>query len=718
MPKGKKKILIISTLLLTVMFCFFVTPIEQALAQSATNTTNLTGFIPGVGATDGVTPADDGRVVKFDPAGEFIYGGLSVIGALIAKIGGGLLDVSLSLFVVNMVGTMEFLGLDDTITYVWQVIRDLFNLLFIFGIVFIGFQIILGLEDSRAKKNLGTLLIAALLINFSLFVTQLVVDFGNIAAAEISNQFVYSGDNEPWTIFNEDIEALSSGFIEAARLDTITNNTLSLASDLRNGELVVPEQTLGMVEALSLGLVIALMFIVIGLVFAAGAFLMITRFIFLFVLMMFSPVMFLGMVLPKYKNLSDQWRKNLINQTLVGPAFLFMLWVSLYALQTLRVNLASTEMNVIAFMVSCFIVAGFAWMSLRVAKRFSTWTANTATSVIGGVSFGLGANILRGTVGRWAQNYADSDAAKDRAANSFLGRRALNLSRTLGDASFDARRVGGLGKRLDLGEGRKGGYKTITNDIAKREQTYSDNLGTVSDDDEKVASLQTEVDGIEQAIKGKKSQIQAERRRLSDSNIDAAVKREIRDNVEAMRAEVEDLEEERNKKTEDLSAEKQRRQLGSRLNIPGTISAEIKKQKETLEDHKNKFAAAQAAIRENEAVLKDSLATDADKDAARKAIDDAKNNMGSIKQQIATTKKTMAEAEDKANKAAGGYAASVENKNWVTNLFQNKSQNKNAAKEIRDKNKKKIKSKSKGSKDGGGGDKKEEKSDDGDKESK
>jgi hypothetical protein len=70
----------------------------------------------------------------------------------------------------------------STISIGWTAVRDLSNMFFIFVLLFIAIQTILGLAGGSAKRWLSHVIIAALLINFSLFLTGVVIDAGNVLA--------------------------------------------------------------------------------------------------------------------------------------------------------------------------------------------------------------------------------------------------------------------------------------------------------------------------------------------------------------------------------------------------------------------------------------------------------------------------------------------------------------------------------------------------------
>ncbi|MEX0912920.1 MAG: hypothetical protein WDZ56_00145 [Candidatus Paceibacterota bacterium] len=620
----------------------------------------------------------------FDPMAGVVYQALTSIGGLFAWLGGTLLNISLSMFVFNLPLTLKELGLMEVISYVWKIVRDLFNLLFIFGLTWIGFRFILGLDVNGAKRNLGTLLVAALLINFSLFATQLIIDVGNVAAAEIGDLFTPAEGSKTQKLFDIDIVDISTNFIAATDIKNIGDNTLAMSGFIATGEErpTGNETALGLGDALAMGLTITILLILLGFVFAAGAFLMFARALYLIFLMMFSPVMFLGFVLPKMEKISKDWWHQLINQTLVGPAYIFMLLIALRVLDTLMGKSGGSEVNTWVFIMSSLLVAAFAWASLVVAKKFGALGATTSMNFAGSAFAGGAAAMARGSAGRAFQGLSESRWLRNKAAEKsprgWMARRVFNTSSKLGDASFDVRNVAGVGKKIGAGEGRKGGYATVTKEIADKEKAFADRLGTVDDKDERVSALQLEVEAAEQAMESKRKKIKEEQdeiTRLERAKAAAATpadKESIQDQINVKKAEinsyrteVEKHKEDVDKRKEDVQTEKFRRQVGK---IPPATAATLKTMRD---DIKAKLVAYEAET------------VPADKETKRA--------------EIARLKKDLATAEKAAKKEAGGYAFTVENKGLISNIFlgRDKNQNQNAGKEIRKAYKDKAKSKDK-----------------------
>lgn len=70
----------------------------------------------------------------------------------------------------------------------WRIVRDFSNIFFILVLLFVSIKMILGLGGAEIKKMVVNVIIAALLINFSMFMTQVVIDSSNILALIFYNK--------------------------------------------------------------------------------------------------------------------------------------------------------------------------------------------------------------------------------------------------------------------------------------------------------------------------------------------------------------------------------------------------------------------------------------------------------------------------------------------------------------------------------------------------
>ena len=73
------------------------------------------------------------------------------------------------------------------ISIAWGIVRDLSNIFFILALLYIAIQTILGMGH-ETKKMIVHVIIMALLINFSMFFTKVVIDSSNVLALIFYNK--------------------------------------------------------------------------------------------------------------------------------------------------------------------------------------------------------------------------------------------------------------------------------------------------------------------------------------------------------------------------------------------------------------------------------------------------------------------------------------------------------------------------------------------------
>jgi hypothetical protein len=228
-----------------------------------------------------------------------IFAGISipVLGAL-TRISAWLLDISIK----STLETGKITVLNDQIGVVWSTVRNVLNISFIFALLFVSIKTILGSSNVDTKKTISSVIIAALLINFSLFFTKIFIDAGNLLAVNLYNLITTNGTHSPGSlIFNwgtyssmwkslEGAEVFGSGFW----INVITVNIF--------------------------------MWMCIGtFLYVAGLFFVRTTV--LIFLMAVSPIGFMGSVLPQISEYSKMWRENLYGQIAIAPIFLLFFYL-------------------------------------------------------------------------------------------------------------------------------------------------------------------------------------------------------------------------------------------------------------------------------------------------------------------------------------------------------------------------------------------------------
>ncbi len=291
-------------------------------------------------------------------------------------------DYAISEFIVGF-GRLYITGTGETIDALWGTVRDIFNLTFIFGLVYIGFKMILDSSDSSARKMLVSLIGAALLVNFSLFITKFVIDFSNIAATQVYNAFESSGEL-----------SITNGFMTVMGITSM----------------MTYEYTAGGSFAYVIGML--LVFSVLAYVFLAGAIMIIIRFVALNIYMVFSPFMFLGWVFPALQGYSRDYWSGFLRQAFFAPAFIFMLYLSYQVASTFPVqrDLAnmfnpngSTVSDAPGLIPYFALVIVFLCASMIVAKKMGAHGSTMAISVGNKLRGNAQGFMYRNTGGRLAK---------------------------------------------------------------------------------------------------------------------------------------------------------------------------------------------------------------------------------------------------------------------------------------------------------------------------
>ena len=106
----------------------------------------------------------------------------------------------------------------------WGVVRDLSNLFFILILLYIGIKMILGLGGHDVKKMVVQVIIMALLINFSMFFSKIIIDSANILAlvfydkidvcTEVSGQNMVNGQPKPCVNYLPISDPAKTGIVE------------------------------------------------------------------------------------------------------------------------------------------------------------------------------------------------------------------------------------------------------------------------------------------------------------------------------------------------------------------------------------------------------------------------------------------------------------------------------------------------------------------------
>jgi hypothetical protein len=228
---------------------------------------------------------------------EAVIGVLWVIASfckLLVELAGQTLDLTLSPTLYNFTN-------NDMITFGWTMVRDICNLFFLLILLFIAFCTILQIDKYHAKKTLLTLILMALLINFSKPIAIFIFDGAQIAM----NYFLKS----------------ITGATGGGSVSAIYSNINGIAEIVYRG--LENQKT-------SIGLAIQHIFAIIFLFMLAIAYFtiaifLIIRIVAVMVLIIVSPLAFLATAVPDFQKMSSSWWSALFSYSYYGPAVAFFL---------------------------------------------------------------------------------------------------------------------------------------------------------------------------------------------------------------------------------------------------------------------------------------------------------------------------------------------------------------------------------------------------------
>ncbi len=468
---------------------------------------------------------------------------------------GMLLNFAVTDYVIGFGNQFINSGLGFAVNNLWTTVRDIFNLTFIFGLVYIGFKMILDSSDSNARKMLVHIILAALLVNFSLFFTKFIVDFSNIAAAQIAQGF------EVGQIGGVDRYLIADKFIDEMGVSSIWGEGKGLSA-LVNGEASPYTYIFGMM----------IIFIITAFVFFVGGILLMIRFVVLNLYMILSPIMFLGWVFPGLASYSQMWWNGFLARAFFAPAYLLML----YFAATILTEFAALNQsagtkgigdflmdpaknqeafgNIVPYfaMMAIFLIAAVivaqkmagqgGEMAMSIGKSMVGGTRRALQRGAGNATFGGIGWVGQKTIGLGAHTLANSKGLNKWASESKLGEYVHKASTKVADSSLDVRQIAGLGKALGIGEGTKGGLSTRIKQQATADAAYQKSLkqNVTRDDNNELTKDAKEV--VDKAL-SKNNKLTELNTSLKDLNADAEVFGKTITETEAkLKAERENLE--------------------------------------------------------------------------------------------------------------------------------------------------------------------------------
>lgn len=377
----------------------------------------------------------------------------------------------------------------DFVQTAWQLVRDISNIFFIIIMIWSGLSAVFNTSKLSYKKVIPTLIINALIINFSLFATRVVIDISNITARLFYDRIevCQKDDSEDCATGPGGFKSVSASIVSSFNPQKVIQNanllntpsapdfnpdadTEGSGSNTENGAgagdfNAVPNNGATDTSGLSrsdteyaayFGLVTLIMIMIAfgtALMFWKTAFMFVGRVIGLYVAMIFSPFAFLSRGnIPLVGGIPginySSWMKDLTNYALLAPIFVFFLYIIHSFLQVDFINGLGLEQNTSNFfeaalyvVVPMLIIYGLISKGVGIAKGLAGSLGNAvqdmatkATGVVAGGAFGVATGGLAYAGSRFGSRIGRA------IGQSRLGRRAsLSVARNGANASWIAR---------------------------------------------------------------------------------------------------------------------------------------------------------------------------------------------------------------------------------------------------------------------------------------
>lgn len=329
----------------------------------------------------------------------------------------------------------------------WVFVRNVANILFIIAMIILGMATLLRVEKYNYKHLIPELVLMAIAVNFSLVVAQLVLGVADTFQAQFlpNNKDVLNALAHQLMI--SPLQNISKGIFQGSFADLIAT------------------------------LVYFIFAVGTFFVFAAIAAFLVIRIVALWLLLMFSPVAYVGMILPDTHHEAMKWWSNFLKYAFQTPILGFFLHLCAVIAVSQSKFLAKATENTSLVTGGVNTAAQFAYNSLssvlllvclmaglEVAKELGTFGASTITGAVEKATHAIGVRPIEMGL---ESAYSRAQKYKRRATANWTS----PLTNARGETFYDrdpitGERRGGLNfARGVKGLAKKIGYSTLNADI-------------------------------------------------------------------------------------------------------------------------------------------------------------------------------------------------------------------------------------------------------------
>lgn len=388
------------------------------------------------------------------------------LGVLILEIAGYLFNYLLNFSVVNF--SELYSKVKDAVETGWTVFRDLANILIIGIFTFIAIGTILGLESFNAKKMVAKVLIIAVLINFSLLFTKMIIDASNFTALQFYKAALgqVAAAGAPVSSTGTTAGAAQSSGISGQFMQAI--GITGFASAYGQVRAIQEKSDNGFI-GVGFGILSFIFLVGAAIVLFYGCFLLVSRAILLIFLMVTSSLAFASYLIPAWETSGygfKTWKDSLWKSAVFAPLLMLFLWITLLVAGGLKtVTTGTTGVTLggammapkdnVAAIVGYLMILGMLFLSFKLSSSFAGKISGFSMAalapalgiVLGGrLASALGKPLLGGAAGAISRGL--ENASKARLQNMSLADQQAGKGSRLSNLLY------GASKQFKKAEGR------------------------------------------------------------------------------------------------------------------------------------------------------------------------------------------------------------------------------------------------------------------------
>lgn len=399
---GNTVMRILKITVLTLILVFVSLEIPVVRGQDGVGITDVletvtSVVIPGFGVASGIKNIAGASSAVEATAGKETCGVLSgsftqcIIDAtnwLVGKV--ALLLGSLTAFLISLAGAFIDVIINATKTITksplvqegFKITLNIANLGFVLAIIIIAFATILRISGYGLKNILWKLVVAALLVNFSFAIAGVIIDFNNI----LGDYFLKAATPQK-------IKALSNSLAGLLNIQQLAGGTPTTAAQFGNA-------------LVSLAAIVIFNTLLV-IVFFALAVMLLIRYVYLTILLIFMPLVWVFWIFPAMEGHWKKWWDKFFQWNFFYPGIAFFVYLSMVANEKfgeLIKSGAGSEAGKSAAVIAGFPVASFLQILLVSGLLFGGLMAAQAfgiasTSSVLGMAKGVG-RFATGAIGR------------------------------------------------------------------------------------------------------------------------------------------------------------------------------------------------------------------------------------------------------------------------------------------------------------------------------